>query len=43
MSQLIRTNEHAPANLRAYVPASNHPAFYRAFGLPVPDNLPRIW
>ena len=39
----INVNSHSPEAVRAVGPVADVPAFYRAFGLPVPENLPRVW
>ena len=34
---------HSPDEVRAFAPESDQVAFYRAFGLPVPNHLPHVW
>lgn len=40
---LSNTNPHSPDNARVEGPAADNPNFYKAFGLPVPPKLPRVW
>lgn len=42
-AMLTSVDPHSPDSLRSYVPESDHPAFYRAFGLEVPVHLPHVW
>ncbi len=39
----INMDSHSPDSVRAAGPVADLPAFYRAFGLPVPENLPQVW
>ena len=39
----INTDGHSPDPVRAMGPVADLPAFYKAFGLPVPENLPHVW
>ncbi|RYG25521.1 hypothetical protein EON82_06790 [bacterium] len=41
--RMVARNVHAPAAVRVAGPVADHPAFYRTFGLPVPEGLPRVW
>ncbi|RYG28418.1 M13 family peptidase, partial [bacterium] len=40
---LSSLDTHSPNSVRAVGAAADLPAFYRAFGLPVPENLPSVW
>lgn len=42
-AMLTSVDPHSPDSLRSYVPESDHPAFYRSFGLEAPKNLPHVW
>jgi len=40
---LITNDTHAPETVRILGPVADFPPFYKAFGLPVPANLPHVW
>lgn len=40
---MVATDPHTPPDLRCYVPSGDQPEFYKAFGLPVPAQLPHVW
>jgi len=42
-AMLVASDPHSPVNLRSYVPSSDNAAFYKAFGLEVPTDLPHVW
>lgn len=42
-SVMIHSNPHAPDPVRVQGALTDQPAFYKAFGLAVPKNLPQIW
>jgi predicted metalloendopeptidase len=39
LKQMVSTNPHAPANFRAYMPLTNMPEFYEAFGVTEKDVM----
>ena len=39
----INTDTHSPDSVRPIGAVADLPAFYKAFGLPVPENLPHVW
>lgn len=39
----LSTDPHSPRPVRVAGSVADLPAFYRAFGLPVPENLPHVW
>ena len=42
-AMMIASDPHSPGVVRSRIPEADHPAFYKAFGLDMPEHLPHVW